>query len=486
MKKAKILLILFLSTAVPVVTGGIYRLKDLRFPYYEPAVYSESARELDNPYIGWYQLYNYLLTADGSYDTSEISEQDYGPGLVMLQFNLQNFADAPVSEAGLRQLTDILAAWHSTGRQLIVRFLYDWDGNAPEQEPESLSLILEHMSQTAEIVNRHTDCIYILQGIFVGSWGEMHSSNYMNEEDMLTLVHHLASVTNPDIFLAVRTPEQWRTIAQSAAPLSASEAFDGSLAARLSLFNDGFMGSETDLGTYAEADASFPLSGFGKRFRQAELLFQEELCLYVPNGGEVVIDNPYNDFPAAVQDLARAHVSYLNSTYDRDVLSKWRESVYHGEPLFDGMDGYDYISRHLGYRYVLRASDFSFSLPRAETASLSLVLENVGFSGSYRSFDVSLTLKRTESSRKYVLPIQTDTRFWNPGSEILLETSFDIQKLTAGTYEIFLNISDPVSGFPVLPANEEADAAKGCPVGSLTIRKFPQWDSITSALIGKK
>ena len=263
MKKAKILLILFLSTAVPVVTGGIYRLKDLRFPYYEPAVYSESARELDNPYIGWYQLYNYLLTADGSYDTSEISEQEYGPGLVMLQFNLQNFADAPVSEAGLRQLTDILAAWHSTGRQLIVRFLYDWDGNAPEQEPESLSLILEHMSQTAEIVNRHTDCIYILQGIFVGSWGEMHSSNYMNEEDMLTLVHHLASVTNPDIFLAVRTPEQWRTIAQSAAPLSASEAFDGSLAARLSLFNDGFMGSETDLGTYAEADASSPCQASG-------------------------------------------------------------------------------------------------------------------------------------------------------------------------------------------------------------------------------
>lgn len=485
MKKWKIIILLTLFIIVPLIALGIFRFRNLRFADYIPGVYSESARELDNPYIGWYQLYSYSLSDQGSCDTSMITELDYGPGLALLQFNLQDFADRPVNDAGLQQLKDILTAWHARGRQLIVRFLYDWDGNAPEQEPESLSLILEHMSQTADIINQHSDCIYILQGIFVGSWGEMHSSKYMKEEDMLTLIHHLAAVTDPRIFLAVRTPEQWRTIVQSANPLSSEEAFDGSLAARLSLFNDGMMGSETDLGTYAEADTFVLPSSFGKRSRQAELLFQEELCAYVPNGGEAVISNPYNDFPSAVQNLARTRVSYLNSAYDEDVLSKWKESACQGEAPFEGMNGYDYIARHLGYRYVLRSSDLTFSLPHDHTASLSLVLENVGFSGSYRSFDVCLILKHAKGRGEYVIPIQTDTRFWNPGLEVSLEATFPIQELPLGTYHIFLNISDSASGFPVLLANVEADAVNGGYVGSLTLRKLPQWNEIASTLIGE-
>ncbi len=469
MKRVMKIILLLQMIAAPLTKEPTLPLTELCFTDYVSSACTESACELRNPYIGWYQLYGYSLSDDSSYDTSAISEQEYGPGLALLQFNLRNYADSPVSEAGLRQLNDILAAWRSTGRQLIVRFLYDWDGDALEQEPQNLSLILNHMSQTADVINDYSDCVYILQGIFVGAWGEMHSSNYMNAEDMRTLIRHLAAATDPDIFLAVRTPEQWRTVVRNPDPLSPEEAFDGSLAARLGIYNDGMMGSETDMGTYADADAFFSRTGFEKRSRQAELLFQEALCHYVPNGGEAVIANPYNDFSPAVQNLAQTHVSYLNSAYDEAVLSKWKESVYQGGNLFDGMNGYDYISRHMGYRYVLRSSDFSYARP----ASLFLVLENVGFSGSYRAFDVALTLKRSDSSQEYTFPIQTDTRFWIPGEDIRIETSLEIQELTAGTYEIFLYISDPVSGFPIFLANEESDDAGGCYVGALTINKFP-------------
>lgn len=485
MKKLKPLFLLSLFLIIAFAARRFFRFQTQCSIDYKSSILPESARELDNPYIGWYQPYNYYLTDESPYDTSLISEQEYGPGLVMLEFNLQHFSDVPVNDAGLRQLEDILAAWHSRGRQLIVRFVYDWDGNALEQEPKSLSLILDHMSQTAEVINRHSDCIHILQGIFVGSWGEMHSSNYMGENDMLTLIRHLASVTDPGIFLAVRTPEQWRTIVQSAAPLSEDNAFDGSLPARLSLFNDGMMGSETDLGTYADPSFPLPQSDYAKRFRQEELLFQKELCLSVPNGGEVVIDNPYNDFSSAIQNLSLTHVSYLNNAYDETVLSKWKESACMAGNPYAGMSGYDYITRHLGYRYVLRSSEITYTQPDSETASLALTLENVGFSGSYRNFTVSLTLDCTETGHKYVLPIQTDTRFWNPESDISLEASFEIQQLAAGTYEIYLGISDPLSGFPVLLANEGADAEKGCHVGTLTIRKLSQWNLLFSALVGK-
>lgn len=482
--KKKIILVPFLITAVLLIAGSIYCFRYLHFPDYTSVVYAESTRELNNPCIGWYQIYRYSLSEAGTFDAAQIPEQASGDGLAMLQFNLCNYAQSPIGEAGLQQLNNILDAWHSTGKQLIIRFLYDWDGLALDKEPESLSLILEHMSQTAEIVNLHSGCVYILQGIFVGAWGEMHSSHYMDEESMLTLIRHLASVTDPSIFLAVRTPEQWRTITGSADPLSRENAFDGSLAARLGLFNDGMLGSDTDLGTYGELETASS-SGFGKRSRQEELLFQESLCRCVPNGGEVVIANPYNDFPSAVQDLAAMHVSYLNNTYDEAVLSKWREDTYQGDGPFQGMNGYDYISRHLGYRYVLRSSDFSFALPWDKEGELSLVLENVGFSNSYKPFDVSLTLKNTDSAQEFTVPVTTDTRLWDAGTRFQLNIPLDISRFTAGTYEIYLNINDSSSGLPVYLANEGAEQESGCFTGTLTLHKFPQWDFLTSSLIGK-
>lgn len=484
LKKKKIL-IPFLITAILLSAGGIYCIRNLHFPDYTSVVFSESARELDNPYIGWYQIYTYSLSEAGAFDPAQIPEQTSGPGLVMLQFNLCNYAHSSIGRAGLEQLNGILNAWHSTGKQLIVRFLYDWDGQALEKEPESLSLILEHMSQTAEILNLHSDCVYVLQGIFVGAWGEMHSSNYMDEENTLTLIRHLASVTDPDIFLAVRTPEQWRAITGSQDPLSRENAFDGSLAARLSLFNDGMLGSDTDLGTYKEPETASSPSAPGKRPRQEELLFQESLCRFVPNGGEVVISNPYNDFLPAIEDLARTHVSYLNSAYDEAVLSKWREDIFPGEGLFQGMNGYDYISRHLGYRYVLRSSDFSLAAPWDKEGELSIVLENIGFSNSYKPFDVFLTLKNTVSGQEFTVPVDTDTRLWDAGTRFQLDIPLEISMFTADPWEIFLSISDPASGLPVYLANEGAESESRCFTGTLTFQEFPQWDFFISALIGK-
>ena len=445
----------------------------LRFPYYSPAVYTESAMPLDNPYIGWYRMYGYRLSDTEPFDPASVESLEYGPGLIMLEINLQNYRDAPVSDIALRQLDSILDAWQSRGRQLILRFLYDWDGNALDKEPEDISLILQHMSQTAEVVNRHTSCVYILQGIFIGAWGEMHGSSYMGEEDMLTLASHLHAVTDPSVFLAVRTPEQWRVITRSREPLTPTQAFDGSLPSRLGLFHDGMLGSDTDLGTYGTLEALDSAQYYGKLTRQAEIEFQNTLCSYVPCGGETVIDNPYNDFPAAVAGLADTHVSYLNQGYDGNVLDKWKSCLYTGEPPFDGMDGYEYIARHLGYRYVLRSSSFLSSSPWKDSALLSVNLENVGFANSYHAFDVSLLLKSTEGDSEYAVPVQTDTRFWNAGEETQLDIPLKLRAYATGTYDLILRISDPVSGFQIYLANEAEQNTEGLSLGFLEIRKFP-------------
>ena len=228
---------------------------------------------------------------------------------------------------GFLQLKRILEAWKRSGSQLILRFVYDWDGKGEENEPEELHTILTHMEQTLPIVNDYKDCVYLLQGIFVGSYGEMHGTKFMGREDMLTLISTLDNLADPAIYLSVRTPAQLRTIlaAQgSSAPSTSSTASTvaakspaetasssvnssadtkvqdetasasfsskpataaSSLAARLGLFNDGILGSESDTGTYGTLPPS--QTDYTSAWnRTDELSFQDMLCAGVPNGGE--------------------------------------------------------------------------------------------------------------------------------------------------------------------------------------------------------
>lgn len=105
------------------------------------------------------------------------------------------------------------------------------------------------------------------------------------------------------------------------------------------------LGTANDTGTYGDTPAS--ADAYRSAWvREDELDFQNRLCNFVPNGGEVILDNPFNDFDHALSDLSRMHVSYLNSEHDLVVLDKWKNSVYHDEvSVFDGISGYDYIAR---------------------------------------------------------------------------------------------------------------------------------------------
>lgn len=469
MKSKRTIFSTLLILCIFLATGGFLLTARIRFTEYRPGDCPESAAELSNPWNGWYRIYRYDLSDSNPEPFLEISRLAPGPGLALLEFNLQNYADGPVSEDGLSRLDALLQAWDDAGKQLIVRFLYDWDGHALDREPESLDQILTHMSQTAEVLNAHTDCVYILQGAFIGSWGEMHGSRHASEENLITLMNHLDTVVSPDIYLAVRTPEQWRSVTGTDGP----GGEETSLSRRLGVFNDGMLGSVTDLNTYGEPDAG----PGGKRPREEELSFLNCLGREIPHGGEVVLDNPYNDLENAVRDLAEAHVSYLNGSYDEAVLNKWKRSVYHGDGPFHGMSGYDYISRHLGYRYVLTSSSFNRPNPRSGSSILSVTLVNTGFSRSYVPFDVNLCLEHTGTGQTISLPVPADTCSWTPGTEVTFDIPFDVcdSSLGTGSYRVCLQILDPASGHEVRLANDAPCGAHGCTIGYLEIRSLPEF-----------
>ncbi len=280
-----------------------------------------------------------------------------------------------------------------------------------------------------------------MQGLFIGNWGEMNGTKYSNQQDMQVLARQLAEVTDKSTFLSVRMPMQWRMVTEIE---EASEVVrgDGTLASRLGLFNDGMLGSWSDYGTYGEHTKE-EHGYFTYWNREQELEFQEVLCKSVPIGGEVIIDNPYNDFENALQDMKRMHVTYLNKDYDRNVLDKWAGIMVSEEGCFQGMDGLSYIERHLGYRLLISSTALDYQFIEDRLA-VDVVLRNVGFAPIYHEADVWIILKDKESGSVHYYEADSDLRELTGGNDSdLLSTvhmELPLAGKPAGEYEIYFNI----------------------------------------------
>lgn len=457
----------FLMTII--IISGIFCAYLLYHYYYrinwKDTVFTESSAPLSNPYRGWYTIYGYRLADNITYNADTILENiktNTDTRLVLVQINLMDYRKSDLNSHALEQLETILSAWESTDKTLILRFLYDWDGLASKTEPDDIAVVQNHMSQVSTILDHHTSLIYTLQGIFVGNYGEMNHSRFMDKESVLLLSRHLADVMDPAIFLSVRTPALWRQI-------TASETPPAAFGSRIGLFNDGMMGSENDCGTYGDSSDSSEHNE--KKSRSDELAFQNKLCLYVPNGGEVIIDNPYNDLDAAIKDLNTMHVSYLNTMYDPEVLDKWKSSTYTGEGIFNGTSGYDFIGSHLGYRYVLRSTSVKFNTFRDKSATLTIALDNVGFANCYKQFDVTLLVENKNTKDSLTIPVHTDTRNWLAGQTTSLQIPLPIRNYETGTYDIYLSVRDRDSDSEILFANTGNHVSDGYFLGSISLDK---------------
>ena len=438
--------------------------------------FSESTGYLPNPYQGFYHMMGYTLSDDYDPAKGSLYQTDsYMDSLALVEFNLRNYRTTEISETGLAQLDDILTSWSQSPShtKLILRFLYDWDGLALATEPESLDLILTHMDQISTLVNRHRDSIYVMQGIFVGNWGEMHHSHFMDETSVKTLIQHLHEVIDPSIYLSVRTPAQWRMINNLYDLPAKFPAFgaDDSLMGRLGLFNDGMLGSESDLGTYGNTARRDAISPAYQGTRKEELAFQNKLCRYVPNGGEVIFNNNLSELETSVSALRTMHVSYLNADYDGRVMEKWRNTVWTGNDVFRGCDGYSYVKAHLGYRYLIRTCKIKKSGWFIPDWALTLTMENSGFSNTLKPFRTTILLKHTETGTCTTVPFDVDLRNLGSGQKKSFTVKLPVKELERGSYQIYFSVTDETSGQMILLGNTNEVTENGYLIGQL--EKFP-------------
>lgn len=412
----------------------------------------ENSSRLNNPDRGYYTIFRYTA-GDDVPDVSYISTESNS--LLLLEINLCRFTEGRISDAALSAVRRLFSALRERGVQLIVRFLYDWDGKNLANEPNKVEIIIAHMQQVGGIVKDNADIIFVTQGLFIGNWGEMHTSRYTRGDYLKRLCAAYTDATDDSVTISVRKPAQWRCVtgflsAEGARPvLDRSKNLPG-------LFNDGIMGSVSDMGTYAESSAD----------RQREMEFQNYLCVVVPNGGEVVGDEIYSDPDRAVSVLADMHISYLNCEHDAVTLDKWKNSVIKEKGIWEDMSLYDYIDRHLGYRFVISYVKISRAV-FGRSISVMLNLKNAGFAPIYTEVQAEIVFVCGE--KEQIFPVECDVREltgMKRKKELFIAADIKNDDISVGEHEIYFRLKSCKHNCIIQVANA-GNNAHGCRIGGM-------------------
>ena len=409
---------------------------------------TESTRALSNPDCGWYHLYSFDL-AEESFLYIACEEEE----LVLLRIDIHAFRSCEqIPKEALDWADRILTFFAQHGKGIILRIVYDTDGHGMEHEPSSVLIVKSHMRQLGEVIKAHAGEILVHQGLFVGSWGEMHSSKFLMGGRMEELAATLAQAIDGTCPIAVRKPVQLRNIENKT-----------NISGVFTLFNDGIFGSETDLGTY-EAMA-----------RQDELDWQQRQMKRRFCGGEalggMVTDMVSSktdpsapsftilDWHQAAADLAQMHISYLNSTYRQELLDDWK--MQHTEWNGEEMSGYDYIGRHLGYRFTVTCA-------RMNNDILQITIRNTGFANLCEEAVCKLVLVEVEKEEDafQCFEITCDARTWDSGTDTTIEVtipqeSWQMQEDERLPVQFYLQLTRKRDGRILAFANEEYDRRFG-------------------------
>ncbi len=332
--------------------------------------------------------------------------------------SLGQFRNSALSQDFLTQLDAGFQRVRSAGIKVILRFHYNVGsdlGDAP------LARIKEHISQLVPLFQRNADVISVVQAGFIGAWGEWHAST--NNLDMpvarAAVLDAWLQALPADRAIQVRTPMYKAEYLINDTPLSDSQAFSGTVAARIAHHNDCFLSSEDDEGTYAA-----PVSKWQDYVRQDGR--------FLPVGGETCrVNLPRINCSVATAELEKLHWSFLNTLHHPGVIAEWRS-----QGCFEEME------KRLGYRIQLLEASWSSSVRSGEMLRATLKLQNKGYAAMYNPRPVYLVLQNASS--RYVLDTDIDPRRWAAGAVITKDLEIRINAdVSPGSYDVYLWLPDP-------------------------------------------
>lgn len=382
----------------------------------EPALtsltFKEDPADVLAPERGFYSGINLVSGTDFSGVRAD------GMTLAIASVHLDAYRDADLDTTLLDHLTAGFMGVRSAGIKVILRFSYN---SGPSGAPDASRAQIEaHIAQLAPIIAANSDVIAFMQAGFIGAWGEWHdSTNGLDTTDnRLAIVDALLAALPAKRMIQVRTPDFVDAMFPGGA-LTSSQGFSGTPRSRVGHHNDCFLASDTDYGTYSD-----PIESWKD--------YIAEDSRFTPMGGETChVNPPRSECANATAEMARLHMTYLNSEYHQGVLDGWTSEGCMDE-----------VRARLGYRLVLVSVSASERVKPGGRLRLEVALRNDGYASPLNARPLRVVLDGAAERRVATLN-SVDVRRWEPGMQQLAVTLRVPSELPAGAYRLSLWLPDP-------------------------------------------
>lgn len=395
----------------------------------------------------------------------------------------------PINDQTLDAIRYTFDAARRKGCQIIPRFAYAFD-NYAGCEPDDMEWILTHIRQLSAVVNEFADCVIGLECGMLGPWGEMHSSRYFAPVYANRMLSAWLENLEPSICVLCRTPlyitnfifgmsgnPEEKPSRNGAFPsyyapngnmpgpallreLPLSESHP---ARRLGLYDDGYMGTIDNWGTYGPEVTRYD----GVKF----LKIQNE---DKPYGGEFGHTHPdhlkshgspiYEDW--FIKELYDTRLSYLRNLkhgvwpeveplkpFGKEPYGVQKElvrMVFDDRFAFDGMPDvscyygqtmHKFLIDHMGYRLLLREAKITPTAKKGGCVFFRGQVENVGFGNVLGKFCSELLIQAPDGEIQ-AMPCDVDPGTFQTCRTTGFEVAFAIpEAATPGTYRLFLRFA---------------------------------------------
>ena len=409
--------------------------------------YQETLEELDNPGRGFYKpvYVHYKKSGNQALNLTD--------PLVHLRLDVSEFAATEfLSEDMLQAFEGTLEELEKNHCSAIIRFAYDvgFEGKTIHDPP--LEYVLSHQAQIAEVISRHAGTVTCVECGMYGRWGELHSTKACTTENFNAVMQQWLDTLPPSVPVSFRTVKQycdWRGIsledlASNVNP-SPNPGEAPSKAYRVGIYDDGYLASDTDLGTYEDREKE--IAWLKEQTKHA--IFGGELSVYYGGEGDVRPTAAYIEKEAYL-----THLTYLNSEWNFKAISALKKENYQGEEeLYHGQTGYAYVRNHLGYRFVVRGVNVTREIPQTKTFQIQFQVENVGFGNLVKPKELELILVRGDQGEvrvpltwdnENVRTENVDPAHWDAKTTQTVKASFKIpEEMALGDYQVYVRIADP-------------------------------------------
>ena len=308
-----------------------------------------------------------------------------------------------LTEDALNVLQQTFDNIRSFGGHVIVRICYDPWYNGRSNVTPAHEWVLKHVKQLAPVLSKNTDVIVALEMGMHGAYGEMHSDTSITYDRVAEATNLMLRNTPPELKILTRTGnysakvlgfDNWGVDFDINGEKFAEIAkAKGDTMYRVGMFNDGYLGTQYDYGTWG-ADCKTSIC------REEGVAWLEKYGINTPYGGEALTTaNGYqviNTPEFLAYEGFRTHTSYLNIQWNNNLIDSWKKTPFtqkdfdYDPARVDSLSGFKYINDHLGYRFVLRESWLSDTVGADGILRAKLRIQNVGFGNLTHKMKASL------------------------------------------------------------------------------------------------